>query len=118
MPWYGFNYTGPRVCPQRVGAALTLEVASVPPQLAKKNAALHPIVTVSRIALRGRPRSASLRRSSKMNSIAPARLFRAASFVRPVPAPVVVEPEAALAVQATIGPEGADEEPEPLFFLN
>ena len=39
----------------------------------------------------------------------------AASFVRPVPAPVVVEPEAALAVQATIGPEGVDEEPEPLI---
>jgi len=39
----------------------------------------------------------------------------AASFVRPIPAPVVVEPEPALAVQATIGPEGADEEPEPLI---
>src|SRR5205809_821262 len=39
----------------------------------------------------------------------------AASFVRPVQAPVVVEPEPALAVQATVGPEGADEEPEPLI---
>ena len=39
----------------------------------------------------------------------------AASFVRPVQAPVVVEPEPALTVQATIGPEGADEEPEPLI---
>jgi len=39
----------------------------------------------------------------------------AASFVRPVEAPVVVEPEPALAAQATIGPGGADEEPEPLI---
>src|SRR5437870_3896160 len=39
----------------------------------------------------------------------------AASFVRPVQAPVVVEPEPALTAQATIGPEGADEEPEPLI---
>src|SRR5438876_810427 len=39
----------------------------------------------------------------------------AASFVPPVRAPVVVEPEPALAVQATVGPEGADEEPEPLI---
>src|SRR5436189_2917122 len=39
----------------------------------------------------------------------------AASFVRAVEAPVVVEPEPALAVQATVGPEGADEGPEPLI---
>src|SRR5438105_1180945 len=39
----------------------------------------------------------------------------AASFVRPGQAPVVVEPEPALTAQATIGPEGADEEPEPLI---
>ena len=39
----------------------------------------------------------------------------AASFVPPVQAPVVVEPELALAAQTTIGPEGADEEPEPLI---
>src|SRR5256714_7078870 len=39
----------------------------------------------------------------------------AASFVRPVEAPVVVEPEPAFAAQATIGPEGADEEPAPLI---
>ena len=39
----------------------------------------------------------------------------AASFVRPVEAPVVVEPEPALAAQTTIGPGGADEEPEPLI---
>jgi small subunit ribosomal protein S3 len=39
----------------------------------------------------------------------------AASFVPPVQAPVVVEPESALAVGATIGAEGADEEPKPLI---
>ncbi len=39
----------------------------------------------------------------------------AASFVPPVQAPVVVEPEPALSVQATIGPGGSDEEPEPLI---
>ena len=39
----------------------------------------------------------------------------AASFVPPVQAPVVVESEPALSVQATIGPGGSDEEPEPLI---
>src|SRR5256714_6391816 len=40
-------------------------------------------------------------------------LAAAASFVRPVEAPVVVEPGPVLAGQATIRPEGADEEPDP-----
>src|SRR5438046_6187068 len=39
----------------------------------------------------------------------------AASFVRPVQAPVVVEPEPALAVQATVGADGGDEAPEHLI---
>src|SRR5438445_639998 len=39
----------------------------------------------------------------------------AASFVPPVQAPVVVEPEPALSVQATIGPGGSDEGLEPLI---
>src|SRR3989442_223312 len=37
----------------------------------------------------------------------------AASFVRPVPAPVVVGPEPAPPLPPTIGPEGADERPGP-----
>jgi len=85
VPWDGFDYAGLRIRPQGVRTAFTLEVASVPPQMAKKDAALHPTVTVSRIALRGRPRSASLRRSSRMSSIASTRFFRAAAFVRPWP---------------------------------
>ena len=74
VPWNSFDLTGLRVAPQGVGAALPLEIASVPSKVPEKSLSLHPTVTTSRIAPCGRPRSASSLRSCRISSIASERL--------------------------------------------
>jgi hypothetical protein len=62
---------------------LALQIAAVVTKMPQQDAALHSIVTVSRVAPSGRPRSASVRRSCKMSEMALARFFLAADLVRP-----------------------------------
>lgn len=47
------------IAPQGVRSAFALEVATVTPEVPNQGTALHDTVTVSRAALRGRPRKAS-----------------------------------------------------------
>ena len=66
-------------------ATLALQIAAVITQMPQEGTALHSTVTVSRVAPRGSPRNASVRRSCRIKAIAPARFFRAAALVRPCP---------------------------------
>jgi len=82
MPWYGFNYTGPRVCPQRVGSALTLEVASVRRSWRRRTPRFTQSLP-SRELHYGEDPQCILASILEDELNCPARLFRAASFVRP-----------------------------------
>lgn len=74
-----------RIRPKRVRPPLTLQVATESAEVAEQRRALHLTRTVSRSASGGRPRNASSRRSSRINEIASAKLWRASSFVLPCP---------------------------------
>jgi hypothetical protein len=55
------------------------------PRMAEQITALHPTTTLSRLAFAGTPRRPSLRLSSRIRAIAPARLRSASALVLPWP---------------------------------
>ena len=85
-------FTVPRNClnpsrcgirPERMRRTLPLQITTVTAQVTQQLPLLHPTATRSLTALAGTPRSASCLRSSRISSIASAKLFRHSVFVRP-----------------------------------
>src|SRR5512138_2873484 len=71
-----FDLPGSWVTPKGMFAPFSFEIAAVLAQVSQQRATLHCKTTVSRMASWGTPRSASSRRSSRINSMAPARFLR------------------------------------------
>ncbi len=69
----------------RMTCPFPLKRTAIPAKMAQERSGPHPTVTVSRIAVEGTPRSPSSRRSSRISSMAAARLFNDSSLVRPWP---------------------------------
>jgi hypothetical protein len=85
VPRHGLNPACVGTCPQRMRPSLPLEIASMPTKMPQKFVAFHPMATRSRMAVAGTPRSASSRRSSRINSMAFDRLLMHSALVLPCP---------------------------------
>ena len=77
------DVTGVGVALQRVRRSFPLEEAAMLAEVSEKGSPLHPTVMISRIASAGTPRRASVRRSSRIKTMASRRLSRHSSFVLP-----------------------------------
>jgi len=80
---HGFHFSRSGIRPKRVRPAFSLQYASVPAQVFQPGRPFHPSETTSLMASAGTPRKPTSSRSSRINSIASAKLYLASSLVRP-----------------------------------
>ena len=85
MPRYGFDPACLDTRPKGMGATFALQVAPILTKVSQEFVPFHPTATNSRIAVVGKPRSASSRRSFKIKSMASDRLLRHSALVLPCP---------------------------------